>query len=151
MFKSTDTHGRVIDTECRPDVTAAFEIHWGDEATTLWPCIRLAGEVASAGKSEEYQMNQTISYLHYPLLARPDIHVAQVISKKRILFGIGGCGIHRLSADWTDPQISKLIFTFIYRLCDPGHFGDASYVEMVPNFQKNFVEYTIRISINTQA
>ena len=65
-----------------------------------------------------------------------------LISKKRItfLFGIGGRGIHWLSADWTDSQISKLIFAFFYRLYDPGHFGNASYVEMVHNFRKIFVE-----------
>lgn len=157
MFKSTDHKvplGHVTDTECKPDVTAAFDIHWQVKATTLWPCIRLAGEVASAGKSKEDQMNQAISYLHYLLLARPDLHVAQglLVSKTRItfLFGIGGSGIHRLSINWTDPKLYKLIFSFFYRLYDPGHFRDASYVEMVPHFQKNFVEYTIRISISTE-
>jgi hypothetical protein len=157
VFKSTESktpRGHVTDTECRPDFTAAFGIHWGDEDTTLWPCIRLAGEDASAGKSREQQEKQAISYLHYLLLARPDLHVAQglLISKKRIkfLFGIGGLGIYRLSADWTDPQLNKLMFAFFYRLYDPGHFGDASYVAMVPNFEKDFVEYTVRMSIKTR-
>jgi hypothetical protein len=37
------------------------------------------------------------------------------------------------------------MFAFFYRLYDPGHFRDASYVAMDPNFEKNFVEYTVRI------
>jgi hypothetical protein len=57
--KSPAGSGRhVTDTECRPDFTAAFGTHWGDEATTLWPCIRLVGEDASLGKSKKSQTMQ---------------------------------------------------------------------------------------------
>ncbi len=59
----------------------------------------------------------------------------------------GETGLYRLSADWTDPQ---LMFAIFYRLYDPGHFGDASYMAMVPNFEKDFVEYSVRMSIKTQ-
>jgi len=40
VFKSTENkvpRGHISDTECRPDFTAAFDTHWGDEATMLWP------------------------------------------------------------------------------------------------------------------
>jgi hypothetical protein len=63
VFKSTENkvpRGHVSDTECRPDFTAAFDTHWGDEATT---CIRLVGEDASSGKSKKSQTRQAISYL----------------------------------------------------------------------------------------
>ena len=91
MFKSTGNNahcGHVTDTQCKPDFTAAFDKHWGDKNTTLWPCIRLAGEVASAGKSKEEQKKQAISYLHYLLLARPDLYVAQglLISNEGVTF-----------------------------------------------------------------
>jgi len=42
------------------------------------------------------------------------------------------------------------MFAIFYRLYDPGHFGDASYMAMVPNFEKDFVEYSVRMSIKTQ-
>jgi|HubBroStandDraft_3_1064219.scaffolds.fasta_scaffold559920_1 hypothetical protein len=53
VFKFTGSsshHGHVTDTECRPDYTAAFQCHWGDKSTTLWPYIRLVGEAASKKK-----------------------------------------------------------------------------------------------------
>src|SRR5260221_13303058 len=105
-FKSTKNKvpGHVTDTKCRPDFTATFDTHWGDEATTLWPCIRLVGEDASLGKSKKSQTMQAISYLHY-LLAWPDLHVGQglLISKRRIMFlaGIGDRGIRCFSVAWT--------------------------------------------------
>jgi hypothetical protein len=40
----------------------------------------------------------------------------------------------------------KLMYAFVYRLYDPGHFADPSYVGVVPDLQKNLVTYTIRIS-----
>jgi len=64
VFKSTRNNahrGHVTDTQRKPDFTAAFDKHWGDKNTTLWPCIRLAGEAASAGKSKEQQKKQAIS------------------------------------------------------------------------------------------
>jgi len=120
--------GHVTDTQCEPDFTAAFDKHWGDENTTLWPCIRLAGEAASAGKSKEQQKKQAISYLHYLLLARPDLYVAQglLISNEGVTFllGIGGKGIRRFSAAWTHPRSYKLMYAFVFRLYDPGDFMD---------------------------
>ncbi len=152
MFKSTGKNahrGHVTDTQCRPDFTAAFDKHWGDENTTLWPCIRLAGEVASAGKSKEEQKKQAISYLHYLLLARPDLYVAQglLISNEGVTFllGIGGKGIRRFSAAWTHPRLYKLMYAFVFRLYDPGDFMDQSYVDMVPLVDR--VMFTIRIPL----
>lgn len=142
VFKSTGNkaqRGHVTDTECRPDFTAAFEEHWGVDNTTLWPCIRLAGEQASKGKSRAQQKKQAITYLHYLLLARPDLYVAQglLTSIKGImfLFGIGGNGIRQFSATWDD-NLYKLMYAFIYRLYEPGHFKDPTYVAMVPDLQK---------------
>jgi hypothetical protein len=70
VVKSTEskTHrGHITATECRPDFTAAFG---GDDGTTLWPCIRLDGEDASAGIPGEAG--------HLVLaLPPPDLHVAQ--------------------------------------------------------------------------
>jgi len=152
VFKSTGKNahrGHVTDTQCRPDFTAAFDKHWGDENTTLWPCIRLAGEVASAGKSKEEQKKQAISYLHYLLLARPDLYVAQglLISNEGVTFllGIGGKGIRRFSAAWTHPRLYKLMYAFVFRLYDPGDFMDQSYVDMVPLVDR--VMFTIRIPL----
>ena len=54
VFKSTGgkrPRGHVTDTECRSDITAAFDKDWGKDGTTLRPCIRLADENASKGKS----------------------------------------------------------------------------------------------------
>ena len=42
VFKSTGNKphsAHVTDTKCKPDYTAAFETNWGDDNTTLWPCI----------------------------------------------------------------------------------------------------------------
>ena len=62
---------------CKPDIMAAFESHWKNDVVS-WPFIRLAGETASAGKSHSNQMGQAIPYLHYLLLARPDLYVGNV-------------------------------------------------------------------------
>ena len=152
MFKSTGNNahrGHVTDTQCKPDFTAAFDKHWGDKNTTLWPCIRLAGEAASAGKSKEQQKKQAISYLHYLLLARPDLYVAQglLISNEGVTFllGIGGKGIRRFSAAWTHPRLYKLMYAFVFRLYDPGDFMDQCYVDMVPLADR--VTFTIRIPL----
>jgi hypothetical protein len=155
VFKSTENNaprGHVTDTECRPDFAAAFEWDWDSNTnTTLWPCIRLAGEQASKGKTPEKQKKQAMSYLHYLLLARPDLHVAQglLTSSNGIMFlvGIGGRGILRLSVSWED-DVYKLMYAFVYRLYNPGVFGDPSYLSMVPNFKEGFVTYTIRINVN---
>lgn len=157
VFKSTENkvhRGHVTDTECRPDITAAFVEHWGTDATTIWPCVRLAGEDASRGKSKEDQKKQAMSYLHYLILARPDLYVAQglLISEESImlLFAIGGKGVRRFAVDWAHTGLYKLMYAFIYRLYDPGHFEDPSYVTMIPDLQANLVAYTIRISTKTQ-
>lgn len=65
------------------------------------------------------------------------------------LFGIGGSGILRFSAAWDD-NLYKLMYAFTYRLYEPGHFKDPAYVAMVPDLQKNYVTYTIRISITVK-
>jgi hypothetical protein len=112
---------------------------WGGKDATLWPCIRLVtlvGEKESQGKKPDDQERQAMTYLHYLLLARPDLHVAQGLftSKSEVMFlpRIGGVGIHTLSVGWGSTELHRLIYAFIYRLYDPGDFADSSYVEMVP-------------------
>ncbi len=86
---------------------------------------------------------------HYLLLVRPDLHVAQglLTSKNGIMFliGIGGGGIRCFSVRWDNAH--ELMFAFIFRLYKAEHFGDPSYLKMVPDFQENYVTYTIRITL----
>ena len=138
--------GHVTETMCKPDITAALKIYWKN-GRVHWPFIRLAGEAASKGKSHDEQMRQAISYLHYLLLARPDLYVAQGLlssDKKLIfLFGIGGEGIRQFDVEWEDPGLNKFLYAFIYRLYEPGHFADSSYINT--EFDE---ETTARFTIN---
>ena len=88
--------GHITDTMYRPNFMAALQPHWKNDVVP-WPFVRLAGETTSGGKTHETQKEQAISYLHYLLLARPDLYVAQGLlsSDKNVvfLFGIGGEGI----------------------------------------------------------
>ncbi len=124
--------GHVTDTVCKPDITAAFKSHWKN-GVVPWPFIQLAGETASAGKSHGEQKIQAISYLHYLLLARPDLYVAQGLlsssDKATFLFGIGGEGIREFDVGWKDRKFNKLLYAFIYRLYEPGDFADSSYIK----------------------
>ncbi|KIO29481.1 hypothetical protein M407DRAFT_21381 [Tulasnella calospora MUT 4182] len=134
VFKDTESkvpRGHVTDTQCRPNITAAFEDDFRDSDTTFWPRIRMAGEWASRGSSPEDQETKAISYVHYLLLVRPDLYVAQgmLASEDRMIFlvGIGGFGIRRLEISWDDKELSKLLYAFIYRTYDPDHLADSSY------------------------
>jgi hypothetical protein len=117
--------------------------------TTLWLCIQVVGEAASAGKSRSQQFNQAISYVHYLLEARPDLHVVQGLltshSNLTFLFGIEGLGIHTFTVHWGHEDLYSLFYAFLYWLYDPGPFADLSYQEMVPHLMKNFVTYTVWI------
>ena len=153
MFKSTGNkrpRGHVTDTECRPDVIAAFDWAPDDSDITLWPCIQLAGEKASKGKSRQNQQKQAISYLHYILLARPDLHVAQGLltfeDGVTLYFGIAGYGVRSFTVRWSDDSLYGLIYAFVYRLYEPAEFADPSYVNMIPNWEKNLATYTMRIT-----
>ncbi|KAI0270149.1 hypothetical protein BGY98DRAFT_1133166, partial [Russula aff. rugulosa BPL654] len=149
--------GHVTDTACRPDITAALEDHWKKEekekkGTVHWPFICLAGESASKGETHDDQMQHAFSYLHYLLLARPDLYVAQglLLSSKTqqqvtFLFGIGGEGIRRFDVKWNDRDLNKLLYAFIYRLYEPGDFADPSYIKT--EFDKDTTaRYTIKIT-----
>ncbi|KAG8946855.1 hypothetical protein FRC04_011402 [Tulasnella sp. 424] len=146
--------GPVTDTECKPDITVAFEKDFDRENTTLWPCIHLAGEQASKGKSREDHEKQAISYLHYLLLLRPDLYVAQgmLTSENDVMFllGIGGVGIRSFTIDWTSKKLYKLMYAFIYRLYEPGDFADRSYKKMEPDYARDFVTYTVGIATTTE-
>ena len=139
--------GHVTDTMCKPDITAAFESNWTNGVVPL-PFIRLAGETASAGMSHSAQMEQAISYLHYLLLARPDLYVAQGLlsydTGVTFLFGIGGEGIREFDVKWRDPDFNKLLYAFIYRLYEPGNFADSSYMKTEFS-DESTARYTINI------
>ena len=154
VFKNTGDNpplGHVTDSKCRPDITAAFDKDWQNEAT-LWPCVRFAAEKASSGKTKEEQKKQAVSYLHYLLLARPDLHVAQgmLIDDKQVLFllGIEGVGIRSVSVTWKSSNLPKLMYKFIYRLYKPAHFADPSYLSVKPDLPKKSVKYSVRIALS---
>jgi hypothetical protein len=140
--------GHVTDTKCKPDITAAFENDWKD-GVVHWPFIRLAGETASAGRNRDEQKSQAISYLHYLLLARPDLYVAQGLlsSDKTVIFyfGIGGEGIWQFEVEWKDPEFNKLLYAFIYRLYEPRDFADSSYIKTEFD-EETIAKYTINIT-----
>jgi len=133
---------------CKPDITAAFEGHWTDDVVP-WPFIRLARETASTGKTYREQVGQAISYLHYLLLARPDLYVAQGLlssdNQVKFLFGVGGEGIRHFDVEWKDPDFNDLLYAFIYRLYEPGHFADSSYIKTELD-KETTARYTININ-----
>ncbi len=155
MFRDTGDKrqpGHVTDTQCKPDITAAFEGHWKNgrkDGLVHWPFIRLAGETASAGKKHEDQKKQAISYLHYLLLARPDLFVAQGVLASdagvTFLFGIGGEGIREFEVEWAHKDLYKLLYAFIYRLYEPGDFADETYIKTEFD-EKLTAKYTIKIT-----
>jgi hypothetical protein len=154
VFKNTGSKApgsHVTETECKPDITAAFDIHWQNN-TTLWPCVQLAGEKASEGKSKDDQRKQAVSYLHYLLLARPDFYVAQgmLISDDGVWFllGISGVGIRSTTASWTSSKLPELVYACIYRLYSPAHFADPSYVDAMIDVPSNSVEYCTHHSVS---
>jgi hypothetical protein len=157
VFRNTEHRsplGHVTDTACRPDITAALEGHWknGKKGTVHWPFICLAGKTASVRESRADQKQHAFSYLHYLLLARPDLYVAQglLLSSLRrrqvtFLFGIGGEGIRQFDVKWDDQDLNKLLYAFIYRLYEPGDFADPSYIKT--EFDKETTaKYTIEIT-----
>ena len=89
----------------------------------MWPCVRFAGK---KGAFRKEQKKQAISYLHYLLLAQPDLHVAQgmLISNEGILFllGIEVVGIRSLPVTWKSSSLPKLMYAFIFRFYKPEHF-----------------------------
>jgi hypothetical protein len=119
----------------------------GGTGGTDWALVQLAGERASKGKTLETQKKNAASYLHYLLLARPDILVAQglLTTKSDVMFlvGIGGVGIRQLQVNWGDENLYKIVYAFIYRLYDPSRFADSSY--MSTGFDKETAEaiYTV--------
>jgi hypothetical protein len=142
--------GHVTDTKCRPDITAALEGDWKKDHVVPWPFIRLAGEQASAGKTPKAQKVQAISYLHYLLLARPDLYIAQGLLSSSdeviFLFGIGGEGIREFPVKWDDPDFNKLLYVFIIRLYEPGEvFADPSYAE-TKHDENTTAKYTMKIA-----
>ena len=156
VFKSTEhvtPRGHVTDTKCRPNIIAAFKGDWTKDNITLWPCIQLVGEQTSEEKSQEDREEQAVSYLHHLLLARPDLHVVHglLTSKHTITFllGVGGYGAGSFDVSWSSTGLYRLMHAFVYRIYEPGDHADPSYVNIVPNWEKNLVTYTVRIT-NTE-
>ncbi|RXW16273.1 hypothetical protein EST38_g9581 [Candolleomyces aberdarensis] len=151
----TRPRGHLTDTECRPDYTAAFDENWNN-GSTFWPLMQLVGEKASKGDNSPEQT--AVSYLHYLLLARPDLRVAQglLTTKKGVtlLLGIGGVGVRSLVFPWEEKkkkEISEAMFAFIYRLYDPGEFADETYVKTTLEVHEQVATaiYDIRIRTNS--
>ena len=91
--------------------------------------------MGSKGKGPGDQSKQAISYLHYLLLARPNLDVAQGLltndDKVSFFFGIGSEGIWQFDVEWKDPDLNKSLYAFIYRLYKPSDFADPSYITKV--------------------
>ena len=152
VFKDTGnkTPNRcIMGTKCRPDITAAFEKDWITDDYMDWALIRLMGET-SKGKPREIQMKNVAMYLHYLLLARPNFLVAQglLITMRSVMFlmGTGGVGVQQLKVNWEDKDLHKFIYAFIYRLYDPSHFADPSYVRTRFNKETYEASYTVDFS-----
>jgi hypothetical protein len=133
VFKKTEFKiptDHVTGTKCRPDITAAFQTAFDVKGQTSWPSIRMVGEWASTGTTKEKQKRKAFSYLHFLLLARPDLYIAPAIfaSETEIIFivGIGGFGIRCLKKTWTDGDLPTLLYAFIYRIYKPGFFADPT-------------------------
>jgi hypothetical protein len=115
-FKDTGNKsppGHVTDTNCKPDITASLENDW-KHGVVPWPFIRLAGVTASAGTNRGGHKSQAISCLHYLLLTRPDLYVAQGLlsSDNTVIFyfGIGGEGIWQFEVEWEDREFNELLY-----------------------------------------
>jgi hypothetical protein len=139
-------NGHLPGTNCRPDITAAFENDWITDDCTNWALIRLTGESASKCNNFETQKKNAAMYLHYLLLARPYFLVAQGLltteSSLMFLVGTSGIGIQQLDVDWKDKDLYKFIYAFIYRLYDPSHFLDPSHTRTRFNRETFKATYT---------
>lgn len=95
------------------------------------------------------EAGHTVLYLHYLLLARPGLHVAQALLTSeagiRFLFGIGGKGIRSFDVPWDSKELYKLIYSFVFRVYEPGNYADPTYVAMDREQDKDFVMYTVHI------
>jgi hypothetical protein len=153
-FKDTGNNihgGHVTATKYRPDITAAFKKDWIKNHEMHWALIRLAGENASTSESRDTQEKHAASYLHYLLLARPDLLIAQglLTTTKQVIFFVGtaGVGIQRIEVKWEDKNLDKLIYAFIYRLYKPFHFADPNCTRT--GFNEDASEATYTLSFNT--
>ncbi|KAG9020642.1 hypothetical protein FS837_007994, partial [Tulasnella sp. UAMH 9824] len=115
--------------------------------TFLKAANTIAKSIKSQRKTRECQTQQAISYLHYLLLARPDLYVAQgMLTSKtgiKFLLGIGGHGVRSFGVSWGCKELTKLMYAFIFCLYRPGKFADPSYE--IGQVKDNQVTYTIKI------
>ena len=104
--------------------------------------------MGSKGKGPGNQSKQVISYLHYLLLARPNLDVAQGLltddDKVSFFFGMGGEGIQQFNVEWKDPDLNKSLYAFIYCLYEPSDFADPLNITKV-NEKTMEAMYTIKI------
>ena len=64
------------------------------------------------------------------------------------LVGTGGVGIQQFEVDWSDKDLYKLLYAFIYRLYDPSHFADPLYTRTGFNKETSEATYTVRFKSN---
>ncbi|KAJ8514842.1 hypothetical protein ONZ45_g7680 [Pleurotus djamor] len=120
--------GHPIRTDCRPNITLAFQSYWGNQNDTpmSWTRVELVGEKASTGSTDP--LLKTASYAHYWLLDRPDRMVALsfLSSQRGITFLVAPQGTtttYTHFLPWRAPSITKIVFAFLYRLYDPGEWA----------------------------
>ncbi|KAG8979676.1 hypothetical protein FRB90_008015, partial [Tulasnella sp. 427] len=149
-LKDYSLRGHYVYNTCRPSFVAAWEDHFNGDQPPPWPLIRLVGEDTRKKKSRSLRKALANSYLHYLLLARPDLHVAlgMFISNTEIVLqvGIGGYGIRNLRVNWNSKDLSRLLYAFIYRLYDPGQFADPTYATEA-SLLPDLVTYTITLMV----
>ncbi|KAJ8519768.1 hypothetical protein ONZ45_g3314 [Pleurotus djamor] len=120
--------GQPTRTNCRPNITLAFQSYWWNKNDTpmSWTRVELVGEKASTGSTDP--LLKTASYVHYWLLSRPDRMVALsfLTAQRGITFLVAPQGTtttYTLFLPWRSPSITKMVFAFLYRLYDPGEWA----------------------------
>ena len=102
------------------------------------------------GKSSEDQIKNAATYLHYLLLARPDSSSPKAClppHPRSCFLGIGSVGIRQLTVEWSDENLYKFLYVFIYRLYHPSHLADPSYTRIKLNKETSEVTYTVQFKL----
>ncbi|PPQ82395.1 hypothetical protein CVT25_008356 [Psilocybe cyanescens] len=152
VFKSLGDQAQpkhVRNTQCKPKVVAAFRDDWRHNGQVYaWPLIQLTGEITT---SEEESTNtqrksHVATYLHYMILARPDLYVAHglLVDDSTVTFfaGITGQGIIDIQLDFDNERLPSLLYALIDHIYNPGKFKDNRY-EIKFNLQLQECEYTL--------
>ncbi|PPQ82397.1 hypothetical protein CVT25_008358 [Psilocybe cyanescens] len=144
----------VTNTQCRPDIVAAFKNDWHHHHSQVyaWPQIQLTGEIISEGKNIDTQRRQAASHLYYMILARPDLYVAHglLLDDLGVTFfaGITGHGIFCIRLEFDDDRLRPLLYALVHHIYNPGEFKDNR-VGMQFNWQLQGSEYTLRLQMSS--